>query len=132
MKKNNLYLIITILLFLIVYKTNFLKSFHDLTIISYEDRISSTYGFCDREGIGYVNFIKKNFDINGKIEIKNSLPLNKNNSGEWFVYNSNFNKKKKSDYLIIINHEKLKKKFDLNNYKILHNFKDCYFLNKND
>ena len=73
MKKNNLYLIATILLILIVYKTNFLRSLHDIFIISYNDRISNTYGFCEKEGIGYVNFIKKNFNIDGKIEIKNSV-----------------------------------------------------------
>ena len=132
MNKNNLYLIITILLFLIVYKTNFLRSLHDVFNISYDDRISNTYGFCDKEGIGYVNFIRKNFDIDGKIKIRNSLKQNNNNSGEWSVFNSNFSEKVKSDYLIIINYEKIKTNFDLNDYKILHNFKDCYFLTKND
>tara|TARA_B100001175_G_C19467878_1_gene620132 strand:- start:927 stop:1322 length:396 start_codon:yes stop_codon:yes gene_type:complete len=131
MKKNNLYLIATILLILIVYKTNFLRSLHDIFIISYNDRISNTYGFCEKEGIGYVNFIKKNFNIDGKIEIKNSLEGNYN-SGEWSVYNSNFSEKIKSKYLIIINYEKIEEKFNLNDYKILHNFKDCFFLNKND
>ena len=132
LKKKNLYLFITILLFLVIYKTNFLRSLHDLTIIGYDDRINNTYGFCDKEGVGYVNFIKKNFEIDGKIKIKNSLKRNNNNSGEWSVYNSNFSEKKKSDYLIIINYEKLKKKFNLKNYKILHKFKDCYFLTLND
>ena len=132
MKKNNLYLIATILLILIVYKTNFLRSLHDLFMISYDDRISNTYGFCEKEGIGYVNFIKKNFNIDGKIKLRNSLKQNNNNSGEWSVYNSNFSEKLEFDYLIIINFEKLNKKFNLNNYKILHNFKDCYFLTKND
>ena len=132
MKKNNLYLIATILLILIVYKTNFLRSLHDLFMISYDDRISNTYGFCEKEGIGYVNFIKKNFNIDGKIKLRNSLKQNNNNSGEWSVYNSNFSEKLDFDYLIIINFEKLNNKFNLNNYKILHNFKDCYFLTKND
>ena len=132
MKKNNLYLIATILLILIVYKTNFLRSLHDLFMISYDDRISNTYGFCEKEGIGYVNFIKKNFNIDGKIKLRNSLKQNNNNSGEWSVYNSNFSEKLEFDYLIIINFEKLNKKLNLNNYKILHNFKDCYFLTKND
>ena len=132
MKKNNLYLIATILLILTVYKTNFLRSLHDLFIISYDDRISNTYGFCEKEGIGYVNFIKKNFNIDGKIKLRNSLKQNNNNSGEWSVYNSNFSEKLEFDYLIIINFEKLNNKFNLNNYKILHNFKDCYFLTKND
>ena len=132
MKKNNLYLIITILLFLIVYKTNFLRSLHDLIILSYDDRISNTYGFCDKQGIGYVNFIKKNFNIDGKIKIRNSLKQNNYNSGEWSVYNSNFSEKLEFDYLILINYEKFNKEFDLNDFQILHNFKDCYFLIKND
>ncbi len=132
MKKNNLYLILTILLFLVVYKTNFLRSLHDLFIISYDDRISNTYGFCDKEGIGYVNFIRKNFDIDGKIKIRNSLKQNNNNSGEWSVFDSNFFEKAKSDYLIIINYKKLKQIFNLNDYKVLHSFNDCYFLKKND
>ncbi len=132
MKEKNIYLIATILLILIIYKTNFLRSLHDLVILSYDDRISNTYGFCDREGIGYVNFIKKNFNIEGKIKIRNSLKPNNYNSGEWSVYNSNFSEKLEFDYLILINFEKLKKEFDLNNFQILHNFEDCYFLTKND
>tara|TARA_Y100000591_G_scaffold172635_1_gene149039 strand:+ start:3484 stop:3882 length:399 start_codon:yes stop_codon:yes gene_type:complete len=132
MKKNKIYLIATILLILIIYKTNFLRSLHDLVILSYDDRVSNTYGFCDREGIGYVNFIKKNFNIEGKIIIRNSLKQNNYNSGEWSVYNSNFSEKSEFDYLILINFEKFKKEFDLNNFQILHNFKDCYFLTKND
>ena len=132
MRKKNLYLISIILLFLIIYKTNFLRSLHDLLIVSYDDRISNTYGFCDKEGIGYVNFVKKKFHIDGKIKVRNSLKQNNNNSGAWSVYNSNFSEKAKADYLIIINHEKLKNIFNLNDYKILHNFKDCYFLSNND
>ena len=130
MKKNNLYLIIIIFLFLISYKINLLKSVHDLFMSNYDERISNVYGFCDKEGIGYVNFIKKEFKINGKIKLINSLKQNNNNSGEWAVYNSNFLKKTKSDYLILINHKKFKIKYDLDNFKILHNYKDCYFLTK--
>ena len=130
MKKNNLYLIIIIFLFLIAYKINLLKSVHDLFMNNYDERISNVYGFCDKEGIGYVNFIKKEFKINGKIKLINSLKQNNNNSGGWAVYNSNFLKKNKSDYLILINHEKFKIKYNLDNFEILHNFKDCYFLTK--
>jgi hypothetical protein len=130
MKKNNLYLIAAILLILIIYKTNFLRSLHDLIILSYDDRISNVYGFCDNQGIGYVNFIKKNFNTDGKIKIRNSLKQNNYNSGEWSVYDSNFSEKLEFDYLILINFEKFKKEFDLNDFQILHNFEDCYFLIK--
>ena len=89
MKSKKTYFIITFLFFLIIYKIDFLRSLHDTIIINYDDRISKTYGFCDREGIGYVNFIKKKFNVNDKIEIRNSLRFNSNNSGIWSVYNPN-------------------------------------------
>ena len=127
-KKNIFNLFILILFTLVVFKVNFLKSLHNLILSNYDNRISNVYGFCDREGIGYVNFIKKNFDISGKIKIQNSLKQNNNNSGKWSVYNSNYPEKTVTKYLILINHKKFKKKIDLNNYEIIHNFEDCYFL----
>lgn len=133
MKSKKTYFIITFLFILIIYKIDFLRSLHDTIIINYDDRISKTYGFCDREGIGYVNFIKKKFNVNDKIEIRNSLRFNSNNSGIWSVYNPNLLYENiKGVYLIVINYNKLKDKIDLNNYKILHKYEDCYFLVKND
>lgn len=130
MKKNTLYFVIPILLILIGYKINFLKSLHDTFMITYDERINNTYGFCEREGVGYANFIKKKFVIDDKLEITNSLKQNSMNSGHWFVYNPNFSEKNETLYFIIINYNKLNKKINLNNYNILHNFKDCYFLSK--
>ena len=108
-KKNIFNLFILILFILIVFKVNFLKSLHNLILSNYDNRISKVYGFCDREGIGYVNFIKKNFEINGKIKIQNSLKQNNNNSGKWSVYNTNYLEKTVPKYLILINHKKFKK-----------------------
>ena len=82
MKKNNLYLIIIIFLFLIAYKINLLKSVHDLFMNNYDERISNVYGFCDKEGIGYVNFIKKEFKINGKIKLINSLIISQHTTNK--------------------------------------------------
>ena len=133
MKSKKIYFIITFLFILIIYKIDFLRSLHDTIIINYDDRISKTYGFCDREGIGYVNFIKKKFNVNDKIEIRNSLRFNSNNSGIWSVYNPNLLYENiKGVYLIVINYNKLKNKIDLSNYKILHKYEDCYFLVIND
>lgn len=127
-KKNIFYLFILILFTLVVFKVNFLKSLYNLISLNYDNRVNNVYGFCDREGIGYVNFIKKNFNINGKIRIQNSLKQNNNNSGKWSVYNTNYLEKTVPKYLILINHKKFKKKIELNNYEIIHNFEDCYFL----
>ena len=132
MKRNYIYLIGFILILLIAVNTNFSRSLHDILLKDYDNRISNVYGFCEKEGIGYVNFIKKKFNIDGKIKLRNSLEQNNNNSGKWAVYNSNFGKEKEPDYLILINYEKLRPEFNLDEFKILHQFKDCYFLKYND
>jgi hypothetical protein len=132
MKQNKYYLLSLILFFLITIKTNFFKSFYQVFSEKYDDRLSRVYGFCDNEGIGYVNFIKKNFKIDGKIDLINSLKKNNYNSGKWYIYNPNIKENQKHNYLIIINNSKLAEKVDFEKYKILHKFKDCYFLAKYD
>ena len=130
LKKINILLIISLLILLI--KSNFFYNISEILNVKYDQRISNVYGFCEREGIGYVNFLKKKFNINEKIDLINSLERNNNNSGNWAIYNSNFNESEKSDYLIIINHKKISNKVNLNNFKIIHNHEDCYLLLKND
>ena len=132
MKRNDIYLIGFILILLVTFNTNFSRSFHNILFKDYDNRISNVYGFCEKEGIGYVNFIKQKFNIDGKIKLRNSLKQNNNNSGKWAVYSSNFDREKKPDYLILINYEKLRSEFSLDDFKILHQFKDCYLLKYND
>ncbi len=132
MKKKKLYILISISFLLILIKSNFFKSFYEIVYIKYDDRLSKVYGFCSKEGIGYVNFLKKRFKINGKISLINSLERNNNNSGNWAIYNSNYKESEKSDYLIIINHKKIDNKINLDEFKIIHNYEDCYLLLKND
>ena len=129
LKKNiNILLIISLLILLV--KSNFFYNISQILTVKYEKRVSNVYGFCEREGIGYVNFIKEKFKINQKIDLVNSLKRNNYNSGNWAIYNTNFLEKDKSDYLIIINYKKLPKKINLNKFKILHNSEVCYFLQK--
>jgi len=129
-KKLNILILISLLILLI--KINFFFNISQILTVKYDKRISNVYGFCEREGIGYVNFLKKKFKINGKIDLINSLKINNNNSGNWAIYNSNYNESEKSDYLIIINHKKISNKVNLNDFKIIHNHEDCYLLLKND
>ena len=132
MQKKNLNVLIIIFLGILLIKINFFSNIAQIMTFKYDKRISNIYGFCEREGIGYVNFLKKKFNINKKIDLINSLERNNNNSGNWAIYNSNFNESEKSDYLIIINHKKISNKVNLNNFKIIHNHEDCYLLLKND
>ena len=132
MKKNKLYILVLITFLLILIKSNFFRSFYETVFIKYDDRLSKVYGFCSKEGIGYANFVKKKFNIKDKIDLINSLEKNNYNSGKWFIYNSNFNESENFKYLIVINNDQLDKKVQLEKYKIIHNYKDCYLLAKND
>ena len=132
MLKNKLNIALIISLLFLLLKISFFNDISQILNVNYTKRISNVYGFCEREGIGYVNFIKEKFNVDKKIDLINSLKRNNNNSGKWAIYNTNFSENDKSDYLIVINYKKLSNKIDLNKFKIIHNFEDCYFLEKND
>jgi hypothetical protein len=130
MLKNKLNIVLIISLLILLVKINFFNDISQILTVKYTKRISNVYGFCEREGTGYLNFIKEKFEVNKKIDLINSLTKNNNNSGKWAVYNTNFPENSKSDYLIVINYKELSSKIDLNQFKIIHNFEDCYFLEK--
>jgi hypothetical protein len=130
LKKINILVVIS--LFLIINKSDFFKNISTIVEFRYNERISKIYGYCEREGIGYVNYIKKNFKIDKKIDLINSLPANNNNDGKWAIHNTDFTESDKSSFLIFINNMDLYNKINLVKFKILHNFNDCYFLKKND
>lgn len=130
MNKKILISLSIILTIYFLIKINFPKNFFELVNINIDKRISNVYGFCEKEGIGYVNFIKKNFNVKEKLTLVNSLKKNNNNSGKWAVYDPKISENKVSKYFIIINLNSLQKKIDLNDYDIIHNFQDCYYLQK--
>jgi len=132
MLKKKLDTILIISLIILFLKINFFKDISQVLTVKYNERISNVYGFCEREGIGYVNFIKEKFKFNKKIDLINSLKRNTNNSGNWAIYNTNYHESERSDYLIVINYKKISDKVNLDNFKIIHNHKDCYFLLRND
>tara|TARA_B100000035_G_C20829319_1_gene477942 strand:+ start:60 stop:458 length:399 start_codon:yes stop_codon:yes gene_type:complete len=132
MLKKKLDTILIISLIILFLKINFFKDISQVLTVKYNERISNVYGFCEREGIGYVNFIKEKFKFNKKIDLINSLKRNSSNSGNWAIYNTNYHESERSDYLIVINYKKISDKVNLDNFKIIHNHKDCYFLLRND
>ena len=130
--KKKIFFLLIISLLILLFKINFFNNISQILNVKYIKRISNVYGFCEREGIGYVNFIREKFKVDKKIDLINSLKRNNNNSGKWAVYNTNFSENEKSNYLIVINYKKLSNEIDLDQFKIIHNFEDCYFLEKND
>ena len=127
MNKKKYILFLIIPMFFLIIKLNFLKNLYFIFLDSFEERISKVYGFCEDEGIGYLNFVKKNFEINKKIRLINSLERNNNNSGNWATFNTKFNQKDEVGFLIIINNNKVNYSID-DEHEVIHNYKDCYLL----
>jgi hypothetical protein len=127
MNKKKYILFLIIPMFFLIIKLNFFKNLYFIFLDSFEERISKVYGFCEDEGIGYLNFVKKNFEINKKIRLINSLERNNNNSGNWATFNTKFNQKDKVGFLIIINNNKVNYSID-DEHEVIHNYKDCYLL----
>tara|TARA_B100000035_G_scaffold216171_1_gene185313 strand:- start:1527 stop:1919 length:393 start_codon:yes stop_codon:yes gene_type:complete len=122
--KKKLLIIISLLFFFTLIQTNFFKNIFELSTTNYNQRIINAEGFCEKRGIGYVNFIKEKYNINEKIRL---ITADKEPS-LWSVFSSNFDKKETSKHIIIINFNSIKTKIDLEEYKIINKFKDCYYL----
>ncbi len=122
-KKKSL-ILIALLFFFTLIQTNFFKNIFELSTTNYNQRIINSEGFCEKRGIGYVNFIKEKYNINEKIRL---ITADKEPS-LWSVFSSNFDQRETSKHIIIINFNSLKNKIDLQEYKIINKYKDCYYL----
>lgn len=125
-KKTNLILIIIPFFFALI-QTNFFRNSFELISFNYKKRLNNAEGYCDKSGIGYVNYIKEKFNINEKIQLI-SVDKEPTEWIEWSVFSSKSNHNTASKHIIIINYNLLKDKLDLNKFKIVDNFKDCYYL----
>ena len=67
MLKKKIDTILIISLIILFLKINFFKDISQVLTVKYNERISNVYGFCEREGIGYVNFIKEKFKVDKKL-----------------------------------------------------------------
>ena len=127
---KNYQLIVLFVLFIVFFE--FLKLPYNSYILlkrSYVERMISNYGYCEKEGYGFVN---KN--INNKIIRSNFYIENKGDfpSIKGFFYNFNY-KTNNETYVFLINQKK--EKFDekySKSYKILKQEGKCFLLKKND
>ena len=125
-KKNFYYILI---LFFVTINFNSLEKFYLIYLNDYNERLALAYGYCDKEGYG---FVKKNLDdriikSNFKIENKDDFPSIK---GFFYKFNNNI---VNETYIFLINQKKtdMSKNY-LENYRILKNEGNCYLLKKND
>ena len=127
-QKNIFKTTIIITLFLITIKqTDFLKKTYFTLTRSYDYRLVNSYEFCGKESIGFLDYIKTNFNINYKLPIINYTD---SPNSSWYFDNL---KKKNTNKIIFLNYNKdTNSSKDLEDYKIIYKHNDCYYLEKND
>jgi len=137
-KKKNYYKIIIILIALLITlkQIDFFKKLYFTLTRSHETRLVKEYEFCGLESIGFLNEIKKKFNINYRIPIIN---YDISPKSDWYFNNL---KNIKTNKVIFLNYTMQNKSFnykknnkyshDLNSYKILYKYNNCYFLEIND
>ena len=63
------YLIISFLILILIYNNNLAKKTYKILSIDYNDRINNIYGFCDKDSVGYLKYIKKKYNIKDNLKI---------------------------------------------------------------
>ena len=130
---NYLYIIIATLVLLITIKqTNFFKNTYFVFKLNYEERLMKHYEFCGHESLGFLNYIKKKYNINNRIPIIN---FGNSPNPEWFYSDLKINKLEKRIILLSYGRNEkrfieLYKKYNLQNFKIIEKVESCYFVVK--
>ena len=139
---KNYQLIILFILFIVFFE--FLKLPYNSFLLlkrPYVERMVSNYGYCEKEGYGYVEFIINKYNLS-KQEI---TIINKNPTPT--IYGLlNLEESKNLDKIILINfhesaedeiiNQKIKKLWfsnkyiDLSNFKLIDRFGNCFYLQK--
>ena len=64
-------IILSFLVLVLLFLTNFFKSFLNVYSNNLNERVSFTYGFCENESIGYLKYLKKEFKLDNNPAIIN-------------------------------------------------------------
>ena len=97
-----LILIVGFLIFVFIYNNNLIRKFYNIITIRHDIRLSKSSGYCSRDSIGYLKYLKKkyHFTFNPKvINFENSSP-----NSNWAVYDNNF--EDNDDHIILLNYPK--------------------------
>jgi len=112
-KKNNKNILLIILIIFFSVKIDFFRNFYNIFSKNYDERMGSVYDFCSEEGIGYLRYLKKKFNINDNPEIINYIHVPNN---DWAIINTK-NINKKSDNIIFLNYPGIEKEIKLHKIK---------------
>ncbi len=126
--QNNKFLLTLLTIFFILI---FFKTFNNLYVIernNYEMRLTKNYGYCNKQGYGFVRSTINKNKIKENIRIINNF----SSLAAIDVLFYNFNKDYNEDYLILLNYENKNSSIIFNNiiYEILDNYNNQCFLIK--
>jgi len=127
-KKDYLkFLIFTILTLIMFVQMNFFKKTYFLLTGDYETRLTKSYEYCGKESIGFLSHIKEKFQIDYKIPILNYTD---SPNSSWYYNDLKDTKNQKIIFLNYDTNHELNSKYskDLKDYKILHQYNNCYLL----
>ena len=123
-KKKNKNILLVILIIFFSVEVDLFKNFYNIFSKNYDERMGIVYDFCFEEGIGYLRYIKKKFNINDNPTIINYAHVPNNN---WAIINTN-TINKKSDKIIFLNYPGSEEKIELHKIKNnLYEFKNVEF-----
>ena len=123
-KERNKNILLVILIIFFSVKVDFFKNFYNIFSKNYDERMGIVYDFCFEEGIGYLRYIKKKFNINDNPTIINYAHVPNNN---WAIINTN-TINKKSDKIIFLNYPGPEQVIKLHKIKNnLYEFKDSQY-----
>ena len=123
-KKTNKHILLIILIIFFSVKIDFFKNSYNIFSKNYDERMRSIYSFCSGEGIGYLRYIRKKFNINDVPKIINYDHVPNSN---WAIISAN-TVNKKSDKIIFLNYPGPEQKTELHKIKNnLYELKDVEF-----
>ena len=133
-KKENFVALLILLFFLII--NNFFYNFYYTLKINFSDRMIYHYGYCDKNGYGFIKYINKKYKLTKNIIIFNSVETP---NSQWFFYKPNTDYYSKKIILLNYNNLIINKKgiyeVNINNkyqgsFKIVEKVENCFFMEK--
>ena len=133
-KKTNFILLLTVIIFLIV--NNFFYNFYYVFRTNLSDRMNYHYGYCSKNGFGFINQVNKKYKLTKNIKIFNFI---ENPNSEWFFYKPNVGYYSNKYILINSNNLTINNNviFDIyldnerqGNFRILDSYENCFFIER--
>ena len=93
---SKFFLAFIILILLLI--TNFLDNLKNIYNNSYEARVNSVYGFCGNESIGYLKYLKKEYELSNNPQIVNYIHTP---NVSWSIFDPRKIKLKSTDIILL-------------------------------